>query len=126
MHEVIGISLLMAVFCIGVDLSMQQGMIFNPIRERFKCKFDRLDQINERNIHRGKEARERIKALTDRKRKSLWYLKPTVICVYCFSSFWGSAIFLSTQHIHNVHFSLLPFCIFICTGMISIILNLTK
>ena len=58
----------MVTFCVGLQISLEQGMILHPLY-RF----------------------------LDRKIQSKWLRKPLFDCVYCFASIWGTTVYWTIQ-----------------------------
>lgn len=141
----LGVILLMSLVCIGVFVSMQEGMVLNflrqPVLDRIKI-IENKHKINENHIkliyysERGNyenpeheninKARLEHDASViknnenkERQINKFFYLKPFVLCVYCFASFWGSLVFWLFHwfYLQDVNYTLIPLWIisvFIC------------
>ena len=59
----------MSLFCVGLKISLEEGMILRPIHNWL-----------------------------ERKIKKEWIKKLLFSCVYCFSSFWGAAVYWAVPH----------------------------
>jgi len=142
--------LLMSLLCIGVFVSMQEGMILaflrepvlnniKAIEERYKIERDmslteyQRDKINAEKII-DNESREQtfnelranykqqqivIDQCENAELKPTFLLKPFIICVYCFASFWGSIVFWSLHYFvfKDITYDLIPvwiISVFIC------------
>jgi len=83
---------LIAAFCLGLRTLMSDGQIFHSIR-----------------------------APHAKRKYAKWYdviLKPLILCVVCFSSVWGGAVFVA---LHGLHLTTVPELIICCVSSTFII-----
>lgn len=82
--------LIQSLFCLGLRTVMSDGMIFHFIRHPFERNSADVMNFMESNI---KTHNQRIlyRRMSDR---LSFFLKPVLLCVICFSSFWGSIVFI--------------------------------
>lgn len=147
---ILGVILLMSLFCIGVFISMQDGMILGWLREPVLANIEAIKETNKikRDMVALEYSRNKIKAekITDEVSRNnafdnarklykeeleqidgcegielmpMFWLKPFVLCVYCFASFWGSLVFWLFHwfYLKDVNYTLIPLWIisvFIC------------
>lgn len=67
---------------------------------------------------------KRVEKVREEKLNYQFYLKPFILCVYCFPSFWGSIIFFTLNYTFNLfHVDLMLIPIWLITIIIALPIN---
>lgn len=100
-----------SLFCLGVRQLLSEGMIFHFIRKPFQ--YDRHKEVMNIFLKWGIGYLERD---INNSKVLNYILKPFILCVVCFSSVWGGAVFVA---IHGF----LPIPLVICCISTAFILR---
>jgi hypothetical protein len=110
--ELIITSVVMSLVCLGIDESMQTGMIFGALRKWSDGKFKQLEEIKKQKINRTAKIllpehiedynRMVVKINGEKMPAKYYFLKPTLSCFICFASFWGAITYFATQPLHQL------------------------
>lgn len=101
-------------FCLGLKTIMSKGMIFHFIKRPFEYEPDSktmnfLREIIQRRALAGEEGLLELRREYTKLSKNLsFFLKPILLCVVCFSSFWGGLVFI---FLHGFKYELIICCI---------------
>ena len=87
----------MSLFCVGLQISMESGMLLNPIYRYL-----------------------------DKRIKKEWLRKVLIDCMYCFASLWGSIVFWTIQIANDningistvIYWIILTFCCVYVNGIV--------
>ena len=92
--------ILISVFCLGIRTLLSDGMILHFLREPFEYDGESkvmnfLKRKIQRRALRGENGLQVVRRdYTKISNKISFLLKPILLCVICFSSFWGSTVFV--------------------------------
>lgn len=110
--------IIQTLFCLGLRVLLSEGQILHFIRRPFE--YDDVTKIM--NIFTfkyhvryegGSDAAEKMQNYRKKSRIIGWILKPFILCVICFSSVWGGAVFIC---LHGISLLLLPQLIITCVS----------
>lgn len=105
--EILLTIIVQVLFCLGFRTLLSDGQIFHFIRKPFEFEDSKLmnflkERLRRRvlistdNAYQTKKHYERVS------NRISWCLKPFIICVVCFSSVWGGAVFIVLHGLHHL------------------------
>lgn len=115
--EILLTILIQVLFCLGLRTILSEGQIFHFIREPFEYDSESkvmnfLKRRLQRKALRGDEGLQQTRRNYVKLSNRISVLmKPFVICVICFSSVWGGAVFIA---LHGLHLAEVIFLIISC------------
>lgn len=101
-------------FCLGLKTIMSEGMILNFIKKPFEYQPDSKtmnflrDRLQRRALKGEEGLLEVRRQYTKLSNKIAFFLKPILLCVVCFSSFWGGLVFI---FLHGLQYEIILCCI---------------
>jgi len=102
-------------FCLGWRMITDEGQIFNFLRRPFEDLHKKIADKNElANLALKMGDKDLYSSLSAEGFKmeiAFCFLKPTILCITCFASFWGGLIFI---FINGDNMSQLPYLIGCC------------
>lgn len=123
--EIILTVLIQSLFCLGWRVVISEGQILYFIRKPFE--FEKDSKIN--NYYRNKlrqyvlQSDENVYAMRkeciEKSRVMSIWLKPFILCVICFSSVWGGAVFVAMH-------GFLPIQLIVCCISTAFILKIVN
>ena len=124
LHEILLTIIIQTLFCAGLRVLLSDGQIFHFIRKPFEYDPDSKlmniyrERLRKRVLISTNDAYKLRKHYEKLSNRMSYILKPFILCVICFSSFWGASVFIA---LHWVRWEIILCCI--STAFILKVLN---